>query len=443
MLQTAAAPAQASALTGRSAKADASPRTVAIACLIGATIEWFDFFIYGTAAALIFSTQFFPKTSELAGTLAAFSTFAIGFFARPIGGLVMGHFGDRIGRKAMLVLSLLMMGVGTFAIGLLPTYAQIGIWAPVLLVLLRICQGFGVGGEWSGAILMAVEHAPPEKRGFYGGFPQLGVAAGLVLANAVFLGIGLALTEQQFQTWGWRIPFLFSIVLVGIGLYVRHKVSESPIFEKARKHGEAVKTPLVEIFRKHKKPVITSALACLAQNGMGYIVLVYMLSYGTTKLGLPRSTMLSFIIAANLLEIVATLYFAKLSDRIGRRKVMMGGTGIGVLWALAFFPVVDTAIPALVFIAIAGARLCIAAMYGPMAALFCELFEPKVRFSGTSLGYQMGSIIGGALAPFFAALLLVATGTSFSISLYMAALCLISFMAIFSIAEAKQWGGKG
>lgn len=417
---------------GTSAK---SARTVAIACLVGATIEWFDFFIYGTAAALIFSTQFFPKFSPVAATLAAFSTFAIGFFARPIGGIVMGHFGDRIGRKAMLVLSLLMMGIGTFAIGLLPTYAQIGLAAPVLLVLLRLCQGFGVGGEWSGAILMAVEHAPPDKRGFYGGFPQLGVAAGLVLANTVFLVIGWLLTEEQFQAWGWRLPFLFSIVLVAVGLYVRHKVSESPIFEEAQRRGKATRSPLKEVLKNHKKPVFIAALACLAQNGMGYVVLVYVLNYGITQLGLTRSTMLGFIIIANILEIFATLYFASLSDRIGRRKVFLMGTGAGVLWALAFFPIVDTAVPALVLLAIVVARLCIAAMYGPMAALFCELFEPSVRFSGTSLGYQAGSIVGGALAPFIATLLFVSTGTSMSISLYMAGLCLISFIAIYSIAE--------
>lgn len=419
-------------------KKDASPRTVATACLVGATIEWFDFFIYGTAAALVFSNQFFPKTSEFAGTLAAFSTFAIGFLARPIGGMLMGHFGDRIGRKSMLVLSLLMMGIGTFLIGTLPTYEQIGILAPIALVILRIFQGLGVGGEWSGAILMAVEHAPPEKKGFYGGFPQLGVAAGLVLANLVFLGIGAVLTEQQFQEWGWRVPFLFSIVLVLVGLWVRSKVSESPIFKEAQKHGEAKKVPLVEVLRNHKKPVITAALACLAQNGMGYIVLVFMLNYGITRLGFPRSTMLSFIIVANILEIAATLYFAWLSDRVGRRKVFLGGTGIGVLWAAIFFPLVDTGVPALVFLGILVARLCIAAMYGPMAALFCEMFDAKIRFSGTSLGYQMGSIIGGALAPFFATLLLASTGTSMSISIYMAGLCLISFLAIFFTADTYK-----
>ncbi|MFT8247230.1 MFS transporter [Roseomonas sp. BN140053] len=428
------AAAQSTAVPATSAEA---AQRVAVACLIGTTIEWYDFFIYGTAAALIFNTQFFPQGSSTLAAMAAFGTFAVGFVARPVGAAVMGHYGDKIGRKAMLVLSLLTMGVATVLIGILPTYAQIGVLAPVLLVLLRLLQGFGVGGEWGGAILMAVEHAPASRRGFYGGFPQMGVAAGLILANLAFLLVTLVLSDEAFASYGWRIPFIISAVLVVLGLYVRATVSESPVFAAMKSKGHEQRMPIIEVFRRSPRQVLLGGMACLAQNGMGYVVLVFMLSYGTTRLGLPRSTMLAIIIAANVLELAATLYFAKLSDRLGRRTVFLGGTGCGVIVGALFFTVVDTGSAAAVLAAVVAARLCIAAMYGPLAAMLCEMFDTDIRFSGISISYQLGSIVGGALAPFIASLLLAGTGTSLSVSAYMAALCLISFFSVLAIRETR------
>lgn len=413
-------------------------RKVAVASAIGTTVEWYDYFIYASAAALVFGPLFFPTFEPLAGTLASFGTFAVGFLARPLGGVVFGHLGDRIGRKTMLVISLLIMGFATFAIGLLPAYASIGIAAPILLIVLRLLQGFAVGGEWGGAVLMTIEHAPREKRGFYGSFPQLGKAAGIILANLTFLGIVAALSEEQFAAWGWRVPFLLSIVLIAIGLYIRLRIEESPVFREVKETRTEARMPLVDVFRTYPKEVVLAGGACIATIAMGYIVQVYMLSYGTQVLGLSSRTMLTLVVLSACVEIFAVVGLAALSDRLGRRKVFLSGTVLGMLWALPFFWLIDTGSVGLILLALVVMIVIASAMYGPQAALFAEMFGTRVRYTGASVGYQMGSILGGGLLPLVAASLFAATGTSTSISIYMVGLCVISFVSMLFVTETYQ-----
>jgi metabolite-proton symporter len=416
----------------------ASIRKVALASFVGTTIEWYDFFIYGTAAALVFGPLFFPEFSPLAGTLAAFSTFAVGFVARPFGGVVMGHFGDRVGRKSMLVLSLMMMGIATFIIGLLPTYTQIGIWAPILLVAVRVVQGLGVGGEWGGAVLMATEHAPGGKRGYYGSWPQLGVPVGILLSNGVFLVLAAVLSEEQFATWGWRVPFLLSAILVGVGLFVRLKIMESPAFARVKESRTEARMPIVDVFRTYPKEVALASGSFIASNGIGYIIFAYILSYGTQVLGLSRSAALLAVMIAVAIEVPALLYFSALSDRIGRRRVFLAGAGFGALWVFPFFWLIDTASVVLMTVSLVVAILAHAAMYGPLAALFAETFGTRVRYSGASVGYQVGAVLGGGLSPIIATALYAAYGTSLAISVYLAVICVISFVSVLLMTETYQ-----
>jgi MHS family shikimate/dehydroshikimate transporter-like MFS transporter len=410
---------------------------VALASLVGSTIEWYDFFLYGTASALVFGDLFFPTFSPLVGTLLSFSTMAVGYIARPLGAIIMGHFGDKLGRKTMLVSSLAIMGVATTIIGLLPSFNTIGIAAPVILVMARLLQGFAVGGEVGGAITMAVEHAPDRRRGLYGGFPQLGVASGLVLANLIFLASNAFLSADQFKSFGWRIPFLVSIILVLVGVYVRLRVSESPIFKFMKRAGEEIKIPLVTLFGRAWKQILIVAFSTLFTNVMGFIGLIFMLRYATTTLGFTRSTILTFTIIANVIEIPATLYFADLSDRVGRRTIYLWALAFAIIWGAVFFPLVNTAIPAVVFAAILIARLCIAAIFGPQAALFSELFDTNIRYSGISVGYSISSIIG-AQTPAIAALLVAATGGTVILSGYIAAAALISFVTALFLWETYK-----
>jgi MHS family shikimate/dehydroshikimate transporter-like MFS transporter len=410
---------------------------VALASLVGSTIEWYDFFLYGTASALVFGDLFFPTFSPLVGTLLSFSTMAVGYIARPLGAIIMGHFGDKLGRKTMLVSSLVIMGVATTIIGLLPSFNTIGIAAPVILVMARLLQGFAVGGEVGGAITMAVEHAPDRRRGLYGGFPQLGVASGLVLANLIFLASNAFLSADQFKSFGWRIPFLVSIILVLVGVYVRLRVSESPIFKFMKRAGEEIKIPLVTLFGRAWKQILIVAFSTLFTNVMGFIGLIFMLRYATTTLGFTRSTILTFTIIANVIEIPATLYFADLSDRVGRRTIYLWALAFAIIWGAVFFPLVNTAIPAVVFAAILIARLCIAAIFGPQAALFSELFDTNIRYSGISVGYSISSIIG-AQTPAIAALLVAATGGTVILSGYIAAAALISFVTALFLWETYK-----
>jgi metabolite-proton symporter len=413
-------------------------RRVALASGIGTTIEWYDYFAYANAAALVFGPLFFPEFSVLAGTLASLSTFAIGFVVRPFGGALFGHLGDKVGRKAMLVLSLLIMGVATFAIGLLPTYAAIGVAAPILLILLRLVQGFAVGGEWGGAVLMAVEHAPRNRRGFYGSWPQVGVPAGVVLSNLVFLVSAAALSEEQFAAWGWRVPFLISIVLVAVGLVIRLKIEESPVFARVKETRSEARMPIVDVFRTYPKEVVLAGAAFMANNVTGYTVQVYVLSYGTQALGLSITTMLTLVLVTAFIGIFGILGFSALSDRVGRRRVFLTGAVCQAAWALPFFWLIDTGSIALILTALVVMILASYSMYGPMAAMFAEIFGTRVRYTGASLGYQLGAIVGGGFAPLIAAALFAATGTSASVSIYIIAVTAISFAAVYLLGETYR-----
>ncbi|MGW8765913.1 MFS transporter [Streptomyces sp. NPDC055815] len=414
-------------------------RRVVTASFVGTAVEWYDYFIYGTAAALVFGPQFFPQFSPAAGTLASFATYTVGFLARPLGGVVMGHFGDRIGRKAMLVLSLTMMGLATTCIGLLPSYEAIGIWAPVLLVLLRLIQGLGVGGEWGGAALMAVEHAPPGKRGFYGGFPQMGVPGGLILANVVFLAVSNVAGPSAFAEWGWRIPFLASFLLVGVGLLIRLKVDESPEFSRAATGGRApAGMPVVEVLRTQWKDVLLAGGTFIGNNAFGYIFMAYTLSYATAGLGFSRDTVLVLVLAAAAVWLVSIPWAAALSDRFGRRRVILAGSAALVVWAVVYFPLLDTASTGLALSALGGLGIILGFTYGPQAALFSELFEARLRYSGISLGYQVGAVLGGGLAPIIATALYDSAHASRPITLYLVGICGASLICVLLLTRGSS-----
>lgn len=411
---------------------------VAFASAMGTTVEWYDFFIYGTAAALIFNSQFFPTVSPLMGTLAAFATFGVGFFARPIGGIVFGHFGDRLGRKSMLVLSLLIMGVATFLIGFLPGFSQIGWWAPVALVVLRLLQGFGVGGEWGGAVLMAVEHSPKEKRGFYGSWPQMGVPAGLLLATGAFALVSI-IPEAHFETWGWRIPFLLSSILIIIGLVIRLRIMESPAFQRVQDEGSQSRMPLVEVVREQPKPVLLAMGLRVAENAAFYIFAVFVLTYITETMGLPKSVGLMGVWIGAAVEFFTIPLFAALSDKLGRRAVYLFGAIFSMIYTFPFFWLLHTGSPTLIILAVVIALgVAHAAMYGPQAAFFSELFTVRVRYSGASLGYQLASVFAGGLSPFIATALLAWQGGSpWAVATYMAFLGLITVIAAWVSTETS------
>jgi len=415
-----------------------SVRKVALASFIGTTIEWYDFFLYGTAAALAFGVLFFPSEDPLVGLMLAFAVFGVGFFARPIGAVFFGHFGDRIGRKTMLVVTLLLMGTATVLMGLLPTYSTVGIWAPLLLVILRFLQGFAVGGEWGGAVLMAVEHAPSGRRGFYGSWPQMGAPTGLALSLLAFTALA-PLSQEQFLAWGWRIPFLASVVLIGVGLFVRLKIVESPAFERVRESNTAHRLPVVDLIRFHPKNLVLGAGAYIGVNTFLYILTVFMISYTTETLGLSRGAALGGVLVGAAAAIFAIPAFAALADRVGRRPVYMGGIVVMALFAFPFFWLVDTGIAPLVWLAILLGYVGSAAMYGPAAAFFSELFPVRVRYSGTSLGLQLGAVLGGGFAPFIAtALLAWSGGQSWTVSAYMVAMYAISLVSVYLINETLR-----
>ena len=412
---------------------------IAMASFVGTAIEWYDFFLYGTAAALVFNKLFFPTFDPLVGTLLSYGTFAAGFVARPLGGIVFGHFGDRIGRKAMLSLTLAIMGVATFAIGLLPTYSTIGIAAPILLLVMRLLQGFGLGGEWGGAVLMAVEHAPAHRRGFYAALPQVGAAAGLLIANGVFT-LAQRLGEADFLSWGWRIPFLVSILLVGVGTYIRVRLAESPSFAKIKAQQAEVPMPLVEVLRKHKKSVLLAMGARLAENVFFYIYTVTILTYVTQRVDVPKKTAMTGVLIAAALDLIAIPLFGALSDRFGRRPVYLFGAAFSALFVWPFFLLVDTGQPSLIWLAIVlGVCVGHAAMYGPQASFFAELFGANVRYTGASLGYQLASVLGGGLAPLIAAALFVAVdGAWWAVAVYMVACAAVTLTAVYAASETGK-----
>jgi MHS family shikimate/dehydroshikimate transporter-like MFS transporter len=414
-----------------------SVRKVALASFVGTTIEWYDFFLYGTAAALVFGDLFFPEAEPLVGTLLAFSTYAVGFAARPIGGIVFGHFGDRIGRKSMLVLSLLIMGIATFLIGLLPTFASIGVMAPVLLVVLRFAQGIGVGGEWGGAVLMSVEHAPKGRRGFFGSWPQMGVPAGLLLSTSVFALVQAMTSEAAFLSWGWRIPFLASAVLVIVGLFIRLRIMESPAFQRVKETKTEAPKPIVDVVRKYPREVLVAMGMRVAENGAFYILTVFVLAYGEDELGLSKGTMLTGVIIAAAIGLVTVPLFGALSDRVGRRPLYLAGAVVTTLWAFPLFGLLNTESPILIWLAIVvGVNLGHDLMYGPQAAYFAELFGTRVRYSGASLGYQLASVFAGGFAPLIATALLAAgDGSPTLVALYVTAMGLISVVATLFARE--------
>lgn len=411
---------------------------IAFASFIGTAIEFYDFYIYGLAAALVFPALFFPELSPASGLLASFATYGVAFLARPVGGAIFGHFGDRVGRKAMLIISLLTMGLATFLVGLLPGYATIGILAPLLLVLLRFLQGIGLGGEWSGAVLMAAEHAPPGRRAFYSGFPQLGPAPGYLLSAGLFLLLVSTLSTGQFATWGWRVPFLFSIVLVGIGFFVRARLAETPVFREVMETRTEARVPILDVLRTYPRTVILAALAGILIFAFFYIVTVFSVSYGVTQLGLPQSTMLYCVMIAVVFMGIGILLFATISDRVGRRNLALLSTGSVGLWAFPMFWLVDTGSPVLISLAFSVGLFAWSAMYGPMGAFFSELFGTRVRYSGSSLSFAFAGILGGALAPLIATRLLAATGASWSVSLYLFAMALVSFVSILLLSETYR-----
>ncbi|MBL1100566.1 MFS transporter [Streptomyces coffeae] len=410
-------------------------RRVAYASLVGTAIEWYDFFIYGLAVVLVFAPQFFPSSAPSAGALAAFATFAVGFAARPLGGIVVGHLGDRVGRKKMLVASLLMMGVSTTLIGMLPTYATAGALAPILLILLRLVQGVAVGGEWGGAVLISVEHSPEGKRGFYGSFTQVGLSVGLITSNLVFLTLSLTTTREQFAAWGWRIPFLFSGVLVLVGLYIRSQVEESPEFAARRNTARTLRLPIVAVLRTYWRQVLLITAMFSGLTAMGYIAAVYSVSYGTTRLGLSSTFMLVVVLAAAVIELPAVLYFSAASDRRGRSHVIIWGSAASVLVGLFFVPVLATGATVLVALAVVLGRLVLTPLSGPSAAMAAESFPVEMRYSGASIGYQLGSIAGGALAPLVATLLVASPAGTWGVSIYLVVLMAVSGLGAYGLGR--------
>ena len=411
---------------------DTAHRRVLVASAVGSALEWYDFFIYGTAAALVFGELFFPKADPSVGTLLAFASFGVGFIARPFGGLVFGHLGDRIGRKPVLVITLLLVGAGTFLIGLLPTYSSVGVWAPILLVVLRLVQGFGAGAEYGGAVIMAVEHAPPGKRGMFGSFAPLGVTIGLLLANGVF-ALFAALPKEEFLSWGWRVPFLLSIVLILVGFYIRYRVSETPVFSEIAAKNAAARSPVVEAVKAHPREFLVVIGARLAENGLGYLFPVFALNYMTQQLHLPKTMILQGNMLAYAIQLLTIPFFSILSDRIGRRPVYMGGALFSAAFAFPFFMMIGTQSQPIIYLAlILGISVGVAAMFGPQAAYFAELFGARLRYSGFAFARELGSILAGGPAPFIAAaLLLYSGGQPWPVAAYFVLLSLITAAAVY------------
>ena len=426
----------------------ATIRKVLVAACAASAIEWYDFFIYLTAAALVFPALFFPADIDpVAGVLASFSTAAVGFFARPVGGVLFGHFGDRLGRKRTLVLALLLMGVATTLVGLLPTYSTVGIWAAIALFVLRICQGLAVGGQWGGAMLLATEYAPPSKRGFYGSFAQVGVPIGLVLGNAFFLVLAAVQTPEAFAAWGWRIPFIASIVLIGLAMYIQLRLEDTPAFrrlqerqQQAQEEGDEAqqRSPVLQVIREHPKQILLAAGAFFVVNGAFYVMITGMLDYGTRDLGLSRSAMLTAVLISSFAQIFMLPAWSALSDRVGRRPVYLSGAVLLGLWSFPLFWLVDTRNIVLITVALILGQLFLSMMYGPQAALFSEMFSRQVRYSGASIGYQLAAVFAGGLAPIIMVWLLDTTGTSISVSIYMFAMAVLTFFSVYLVTETYE-----
>ena len=411
-------------------------RQVIVASLIGTTIEWYDFFLYGTAAALVFGKVFFPKSDPLVGVMLAFATNALGFAARPVGGLVFGHFGDRIGRKRLLMLSLVMMGASSALMGLLPGYAQIGLMAPLLLTALRLVQGFSVGGEWGGAVLMAGEFGDAKRRGSWAGWPQVGVPIGNLLAAAVLALMAGVQSEKDFIAWGWRVPFLLSAVLVAIGWWVRSRLSESPVFERAAA-AKVEAAPALEALRRRPGGIAVGAGLRLGENTCYYVITTFSVAFLTEQVHVGRGLALNAVLIGSAAEALTMPFFSALSDRIGRRPVYALGAGGMAIWFFAFFVLLKTGATLPICAAIIVGLVLHGAMYGPQAAFISELFPTRYRFSGASIAYQLTSVFAGSLAPIIAVALLKGTGTPLWISVYVAAACSVSVIAALVARETR------
>ncbi len=425
-------------------------RRVALTALTGTSIEWYDFFLYATAAALVFPTAFFPDSTPTVGLILSFTTFSFGFIARPLGGILFGHFGDRIGRKRTLVIALMLMGVVSTMIGLLPTFATIGIAAPILLSVLRFAQGLAIGGQWGGAMLLVTESAPADKRGYYGAFAQAGAPVGVILANLAFIIISATVSEEAFMQWGWRIPFLSSVLLIGISMYVQLSIEDTTAFKKlqalkAKKQAESPtaapiqRSPVLEAIVKYPKRIALAAGAFLSIQVAFYILIGFVLAYGGDPNGaaMSRNNMLVAILVASALQILAQFMAAAYSDRHGRRGVFMLGAVLTGVWAFALFPLIDTGSLWLMVLALSGGLMFVGMMYGPQAAFFTELFSTDVRYSAASLGYQGGAILGGAFAPAIATIL----WTEYSIvwvSVYIAIASVLTLLSVMMLTETYK-----
>ncbi|GJD53917.1 Fosfomycin resistance protein AbaF [Methylobacterium crusticola] len=413
-------------------------RTVAVASAIGNMIEYYDFTLYATATALVFNKIFFPSSDPLVGSLLAFATFFVGYCARPLGGVLFGHFGDRVGRKTALLLTMVIMGLGTFLIGLMPTYGQVGVLAPICLIVLRLLQGIGIGGEYGGGMVMTVEHAPANRRGFYSSLVHVGVPAGFLIPIALLGLLSTTMSEADFLAWGWRIPFLFSIVLVGIGLFIRFKVSETPAFRRVLAEEGRAGVPVIEAVRHHSGNILFGIGAKVAESGLFNIYAVFVITYCVTKLGLPRQTILNGVLVGCALECLTLPLFGALSDRVGRRAVYVGGMLFQAVLALVFFRMLDTGQTSLVWLAIAlGLAIGHGSVYGAQGAYFSELFPARIRYSGLSLVQQLGPILGGGLSPLVATALLAEYGSASWVAGYMVAMALLSAACTFGLRPLR------
>jgi MFS family permease len=433
-----------------SAHVEANMRKVALTALAGTSIEWYDFFLYATAAALVFPSAFFPDSSPTMGLILSFGTFAFGFIARPLGGILFGHFGDRVGRKRTLVIALMMMGIASTLIGLLPTFATIGIAAPILLSLLRFAQGLAIGGQWGGAMLLVTESAPADKRGYYGAYAQAGAPVGVILANVAFMIISYSVSEDAFMNWGWRIPFISSVLLIGISMYVQLHMEETDAFKELQKLQErkqaeqpqaAVvrRSPVLEAIAKYPKRIALAAGAFLSIQVSFYILIGFVLAYGTDAegAGMTRDQMLFAVLLASVLQVPAQFMAASYSDRNGRRGIFMLGAILTGVWAFALFPLIDTGNFWLIVLGLSGGLMFLGMMYGPQAAFFTELFSTEVRYSGASLGYQTGAILGGAFAPTIATILWTEYSI-FWVSVYIAIASFLSLISVLMLTETYK-----
>lgn len=408
--------------------------------LIGTTIEWYDFFIYAQAAGLILATQYFTPEGEdkTIAQIVSWASLGISFIFRPLGAIVAGHIGDKFGRRITLVLTLILMGIATVGIGFVPTYAQIGIAAPIIIVVLRILQGFSAGGEWGGAALMSVEHAPRNKRGFFGAFPQIGVPLGMILATLVNLLLNALLTEEQFLSFGWRIPFWSSIILILVGFYIRHSVEESPVFKEMQNLKKRESAPLKQLFKSNTKEVVLAALIFIANNAAGYLVIAFFISYGVKALGMSRGDAMTASLIGGLGWLIFTMVGGWMSDKIGRVRTFQLGYGFMILWAVPMWFLVDSGNAALFTLAIFILTIGLGPSYGPQSAMYAEMFPASVRFSGISIGYAIGAILGGAFAPMIAEMILKQTGQSWMIGVYIAALAVVSVIAVSMVPKSNQ-----